>query len=251
MQEFLNLALSFPTIFWSALVGLVLAYWVFVIVGALDLEVLDIHLHLEPDLDFDIDVDVDADVDADLAASGISPLAQLAVALGIGKVPVAILLTFFAFSGWMVSYFGMLYLAPLLKFGAVSALILGASFALSVPVMGALAHPLKKVFTMTTRHGGAELIGQTCDVTTGSVDERFGQAKIDDGGAGLLLAVRCDSGNRLRRRSKALIIDFDADTNIYTVEPYEQFLASDHDADLAMPGIAIDSDEFVHAKQEG
>lgn len=217
MQAFLDIALGFPTVIWSALIGVVLVYWLFVILGALDLELLDL------DIDFDAEGDFDVDVDGAAVDGSASPLAQLAGALGIGKVPVTILVTFFTFAGWVLSYFGTLYATPVIRFGAVGALLFAASFALAIPAMAAMAHPLKKVFETKTRRGGADLIGQVCEVTTGSVSERFGQARYDDGGAGLLLKIRCDSENDLGRRAAALIIGYDREGDVYLVEPYGQF----------------------------
>jgi hypothetical protein len=256
MQEFLNIALGFPTVIWTALMGLVLAYWLFVILGALDLDLLEIDLDLDldadfdADLDFDLDADIDADIDADVdvdadadvdGATAPGALARVAVALGIGKVPVTILFSLFTLSGWTLSYFGVLYLSALLGPATVRPLVLGVAIVLSVPLMGALAHPLKGFFDTTTRRAGAELIGKVCVVTTGSVDDSFGQARMEDGGAGLLLRVRCESDNALGRGREALIIGHDREADVYYVEPYQQFLASDDAENASSP-------ELVHAQ---
>ena len=42
MDEFLALALSFPTVVFSTLLLVVLAYWCFVILGALDIDAFDL-----------------------------------------------------------------------------------------------------------------------------------------------------------------------------------------------------------------
>jgi hypothetical protein len=104
VQEFLTTLLSFPTLVFTGLMGLVLLYWMTVIFGALDLDFLDSALGLDAmdagldsalegldvvegmDLDVDVggldleadvdvggidadmDVDVDVDVDVDLEA---------------------------------------------------------------------------------------------------------------------------------------------------------------------------------------
>lgn len=249
MQEFLNIALGFPTVIWTGLLGVVAAYWLFVIVGALDLDVLDAHIHIDPE--FDVDFDLDADVDADVDAPA-SPLVNIAVALGIGKVPVTILISLFGLSGWVVSYFSALWVAPMLKFGAIGAVILGVAFIAAVPLMGAMAHPLKKVFETHTRRAGAEVIGSICIISTGTVDDGFGQARLDDGGAGLLLNVRCETANNgLKKNSQALIIGHDRETDVYFIEPYEQFLPTE--------GVELDTreelseqiDNLVNAKREG
>ena len=54
MKEFLNIILSFPTVGFTIFLGFVVVYWLFVLLGALDLDL------------FDLDADIDADVDLDL-----------------------------------------------------------------------------------------------------------------------------------------------------------------------------------------
>lgn len=254
MQEFLNIALGFPTVVWTVLLGVVLAYWLFVILGALDLDFLDFDVDLDADFDMNFDVDADVDVDGgDADVSGPSPLAKIAIALGLGRVPVTIMLTFFVSSAWAASFLGVYYLSSVWKIPGFAALIFGLSFVVAVPLMGALAQPFKGMFTTTTRNAGATVIGSVCEVTTGSVTERFGQAQLDDGGAGLLLAIRCEtSGNELTRGSQALIIGHDREQDIYWVEPYEQFLASDDDVRRASSAEAAQRvDDLVNAKREG
>ena len=48
---------------------------------------------------------------------------------------------------------------------------------------------------------------------------------LDDKGAGLTLSIRAESPNALTKGSKALIISYDADTNVYFVEPYDAIIA--------------------------
>jgi hypothetical protein len=240
MQEFLNVALSFPTVVWTALLLVALGYWLFVILGALDLELLDFDadIDLDPDIDLDVDVDAGVDVDVDpaidtdagidLDVPELGLVLKLAVALGVGRVPVTILLTFLVGAAWGISYFSVLLLGSAIGGGALfGTLVLAGSFVLGLPIMGALAHPLKGVFHTKTKTAGRKLVGQVCDVTTGKVTADFGQARLEDGGAGLLLSVRCDEPNGLRRKSRALIIGFDEETNVYWVEPYDQMLVDD------------------------
>ena len=253
MQGFLDIALGFPTVLWSVLLTLVSLYWLSVVLGALDLELLDIDIDFPEDIDIDLDVDADVDVDADgdVSTAGANPLLKVAVALGIGKVPVTILLTFLSIAGWAASYFGVVFLAPMLKFGAVGAVILGISFVLAVPAMGVMAHPLKKVFAMRTRDAGSTIIGEVCVISTGSVNGTFGQARLENEGAGLLLNVRCESKNNgLKKGSPALIIGHDRERDVYFIEPYEQFLATEGDDMAVMEAAEAEVEELVNAKRE-
>lgn len=256
MQEFLNIALSFPTVVWSALMIVALGYWMFVILGALDLELLDVDVDVDLDADFDIDLDVDSaeaniEADADADVSKWAPLAKMAMTLGIGKVPMTILLTLLIVSGWGLSYFSVLYLGSMVRWGALfGAVVLVGSFVAALPIMGALAHPLKGIFETTTKRAGVRLIGQVCDVTTGKVTADFGQASLEDGGAGLLLSIRCDEPNDLKRKSTALIIGYEKEKNVYFVEPYEQMLV-DGDDDAHFEAAMQPATEEAHEEVAG
>ena len=58
MKELFNAAISSPNIIPTALLGLVLLYWLTVVIGALDFDALD----------FDVDTDIDTEVDAGVGA---------------------------------------------------------------------------------------------------------------------------------------------------------------------------------------
>lgn len=63
------------------------------------------------------------------------------------------------------------------------------------------------------------LVGRTCRITTQEVTETFGQASFEDGGAGLLLSVRCPSPNPLTRGCAARIVAYNPSVGLYTVTP--------------------------------
>ena len=80
------------------------------------------------------------------------------------------------------------------------------------------------------RHrGGARrkgFVGTVCRVQTGRVSEGFGQATVEDGGAGLVIPVRIDAGE-LKRGDQALIVDYDAEREAYIIEAYDDSLKED------------------------
>lgn len=71
-----------------------------------------------------------------------------------------------------------------------------------------------------------DLIGKECILTTLRVDEGFGQASYDDGGAGLILTVRCEGENDLTRGSRAVIVDYHEAHDTYTIKPLGEEMAS-------------------------
>ena len=79
--------------------------------------------------------------------------------------------------------------------------------------------PLGDAFVTPEAKKRVDFIGHECTVRTGRVDARFGQAECADGGAGLLIEVRCDSRNALKRGDQALIVSFDDAREAYIIEP--------------------------------
>ena len=52
----------------------------------------------------------------------------------------------------------------------------------------------------------------------------FGEATLDDGGAGVVVRVRVESGERLARGDQAVIVGYDADKQEFTVAPMPDLL---------------------------
>jgi hypothetical protein len=68
-------------------------------------------------------------------------------------------------------------------------------------------------------HGHGALVGRECVITTLQVNDRFGQARCEDGGAGLLLSVRCHKKNDLTRGRLARITAHHPGSDTYEVAP--------------------------------
>ncbi|QDG51378.1 hypothetical protein FIV42_11685 [Persicimonas caeni] len=180
------------------------------------------------DLDVDADVDGDFDVDADGPSAGI--MHSLMAAIGLGTVPVTIIGSIVTLAAWFLSFAAVYYLGPMLGTSVFAGLgIVVVSFVLSLPITSVFTHPLKGIFKTHTHTGGQTLVGKLCKVTSGSVTQTFGQAEVDDGGAGLLVSIRCETEGLLKRGSRALIIEYNAEQDIYFVEPYDNLLADDDD----------------------
>lgn len=230
MEEFLQISLSFPTVVFTAILLVLGLYWFLVILGAIDLDFLDFDFDLDVDVDVDVDVDLDVDVDVGAGVEGFATgfVAGVAAALGIGRVPVTVILSFLMLSAWLISFAAVFYLTPLIGgWSALAAVVFGVgSLIVALPVTMGLMRPLVRFFdTGEEPQGGAALIGQVCMISTSRVDAGFGQATLADGGAGLIVQVRCaDAGNGLTRQARALIIDYDPQRHVYVVEPYDDVL---------------------------
>jgi hypothetical protein len=61
-----------------------------------------------------------------------------------------------------------------------------------------------------------------CRITTLKVTDRFGQAEVEDGGAGIIVQVRCREANALRKGSLTLIVHHDEENDVFHVMPHEE-----------------------------
>ncbi|MEE8583335.1 MAG: hypothetical protein V3T83_00625 [Acidobacteriota bacterium] len=240
MAEFVETAFSFPTAIFSVLLALVLLYWLTVILGALDLDSLDSWMGLEgaegaaqgalEGLDGGGFGD-GAELGDAAGAEGAEGASEgLMDRLGVSGVPITIILSFFALFGWIISYAGMQMLDDS---GAVAGLaVSGALIGVAAMLIGLVAtviavRPLRRLFAIAGAPSRASFVGSVCRISTGRVDEDFGQAEIDDGGAGLIVQVRCNEENQLRRGSQALIFDYDPDGEVFKVVALEDDLLRD------------------------
>jgi hypothetical protein len=144
-------------------------------------------------------------------------------ALGLATVPITISGSVVVIVGWALSIMGMHYGArvlgghPLLL--ALS--VVASTLLVGLPISGLLVRPLNPIFKLRAGKSNRDYVGVVCTITTGQVDQSFGQATVQDGGNFLVIPVRCDTPDALKRGQQALIIDFDPDRHVYVVEPTE------------------------------
>ncbi|MFO0615123.1 MAG: NfeD family protein [Polyangiaceae bacterium] len=237
-MHLLEVLFSFPTIAFTAPLALCLVYWIFVLVGALDLDsggghadgveghadgaldhadvghghgdVADGHGHDGGDADGDGGDAADADTDGFFAT--------MMSALKLRKVPLTVRLSLLSFFGWLASGLTSLSIdAP--SWPVRIGVFLGA-FVVSVLLTSLAIRPLVPVFdTKEAGNKDVDLVGKIAVVSTGSVTETFGQATFDDGGAGLTLQVRAHVPNLIRKGTRCVIVDHDAAKGTFSIEP--------------------------------
>jgi len=247
MTALLEILLAPPTVIYTIPMGLVVLYWLTVMVGAADIDLFDGGLDgavegLDGGLDGAVEGAVDgvlegaADVEGAVDAAtdamdgieaegnvpGLGVLRWLAFILRIGKVPVTITATMLLMSGWTVSFLlawqlgGRIDLPP----GAMSAGIVAASTLVGTVFTNVMSRPLEPIFQVTQARSRLSLVGELCEVSTGRVDGRFGQATAMLDGDDLLFQIRCDTTeNGLARGNQALIVSYDDDREAFVVEP--------------------------------
>ncbi len=233
MLEVFKAAVDWANLPLTALLGLVMFYWVFVIVGFIGLDTFDIDLDGDADLDLDVDADValeaDADVDLDVNAGadidgdvpahsgGVSGLHGFLAFLNLDSVPLMIVVSVMALAMWTTQMTANHFLG----WGRS---LLGFALYLPVGLVGVLVTkivttPFAKVFR-SMRAGERDhirVVGRIGDVVSDAGPERLGQLKIFTEGAPLLLNVRT-RGGEAKRGQKAFILEKAADGDFYYVE---------------------------------
>ncbi len=200
---------AFPTAIYTVLLGVVLVYWLLAILGMVDFE--------SSGIDLDIETHADASVD------DLGTIASYVVAFGLHGVPFSIVVSLLVLVGWTLSFLaGVTLLAwvptDILRW-AVGAVVLLVSAALSVVITARIVRPLRGLFVHHTAQSNASLVGKTCKVLTGVVDERQGRAEVAQRGAGINIRVWSPSPNTLKRGDAALITEYDAGSHRYLVIP--------------------------------
>lgn len=208
MREFLSVVFGFPTFLYSLGLAVVLVYWIAAIIGLVDFG--------------ESSIDLDIAEHADVSVDDLGTIAGYVVAFGLSGVPFSIVVTLLVVIGWTLSTLAGIWLlawVPTLPLQILAGLVvLAACFALSIVIAARIVRPLRGAFvTQYARHND-DLIGQTCTITTGHVDEKQGYAQVAQRGAGILIQVWSPSPNTLQRGSTALIVEYDASARRYLVQ---------------------------------
>jgi hypothetical protein len=259
MQEFLAATLSFPTVLLTLLLGVSVVYWLLVIAGALGIDALDadvdhgggmegagegageaageagaeaLHGAHGHDLPGEVGHEVGADAGHDHtgAHAGHGWFASLLHTLDLKAAPVTVVLSLWIFWAWLFTHLGTHYLLNQRDLGPRwlwGTCLLAGALAGGLAMTTAIGRPLKFVFRTEKVATRADLVGKVVVVDTSRVDARFGSAKAEDGGAGLILAVRCDVDNALARGSRALILQYDEARQAYEVTPVDDIVPSE------------------------
>ena len=211
MDAFLASLFAFPTAIFSVAMGVAVLYWLLVIVGACDIDLLHFGDH---------DVGHDAgDHDHHVGTNANAVLEFLRV----GQVPITIIASIFTFLGWCVCLAASTFIRPIVPdwswwlFGLVA---LVAALVTAVFGTGLAVAPLAKVFSLDNQPKADDLIGKMVEVTSSEVTSRFGTARHDrPSGEDLILNVSCDPINVFKRGDQAVVLDYDRATGVYRIAP--------------------------------
>jgi len=208
MDQLFSVASQFPTVIYSTLLGIVVIYWLVGIVGLIDL-----------DFSGDADIDVDSDIDASVGG-----LTGLLLTFGLTGVPFTLVISIVILVCWLISFYLQFYMLTWLPsgwlyyvMGTLSNLVV---FVISLPITAIFIRPLKGMFNSVETTQSNSLVGKDAVIATGTVSTTFGQARVFNEGAELLLDVRCDPEHTLKMGDKVLVIEYSQEQHTYIVAPY-------------------------------
>jgi hypothetical protein len=215
--EFIYEVLRPVNLLFTALVAMVMFYWLLVLLGALDFDSepsIDLHsqdVHVNGAVGAH-DVDHGGDVTQNLGV-----LKSFLQFLNFGSIPSMIVVSIMVVCLWTVSLISNHYLNPGSMLLALGLLI--PNLIVTVMITKAATTPLKRVFESMNREYEEHkpVVGRTCKILTSEVTNTFGQAEIETSGAPLVINVRTYGDATFNKGESALIIKEDRENQLYTV----------------------------------
>ncbi|MGL5677657.1 MAG: hypothetical protein ACRDDX_14705 [Cellulosilyticaceae bacterium] len=196
MAELLKNAMTGVNIIPTVLLGVVLLYWLIVIIGVIDFEFLD----------FDLDVD----------GADQGPFYAILAFLNLAEVPFMLVLSIVALNWWIIAM--LLCYLPITIGGVVSGILFIPSFGVSLVITKYVTRPLKGIFKHTTLEKDEYVIGQLCTLRCDIEGDRLGQAEIERDGAQLVINVKAENkGQTFHKNDVALVSSRDREKNIYYI----------------------------------
>ncbi len=202
MKELFYFAITGANIIPTALLFVVVVYWVTVLLGLVDLDM------------FDLDLDMDAD------GSGVEWLSNSLRFFNLGRIPLMVFLTFLVLPLWWFC----IVVNDLLGFESFlpGLLTLGAGFWVCMFIAKVLTIPFVKLFEKMEQEKNVSIIGKICTLQSSLHEGRIGQAFVEQKGNGapLILMVCSKPGTTVQNGETALVLEYQPDKRCYLVEPY-------------------------------
>ncbi len=207
MDGFYAIITSFPTVIFTVLLIVAIFYWLVAIFGVVDFDVLDTG-------------------EMGDGGHGVNGIAGLAMRLGLNGVPLPIIITLIALIGWFICYYTVHFLYPFVP--DIFELIVGAgvfvaAFYVSVMLTAQLIKPLRSFFKQADQQIEKTIAGRVAIVRTGRVDKKFGEATVEDGGAGLVVKVRSYKEEAFTRGDRVVLLEYDSSENSYKIISEAEF----------------------------
>jgi hypothetical protein len=220
VSAFTDVISSYPTSVYTVVLGIMLVFWIFAIVGMFD---IDIFPSDTGDDVFDADVDLDGEIPGFIG---------LLHTLGLTGVPLTLVISIVALLGFVLSYFSSVWI--LLPLGSdilrylIGTGILVVSFAVAIPITAQAIKPMKPLFVKHYAPSKRDYIGHLCVVISSKVDSEFGIGSVETHGAPLQVDIRAQAGEIYDKGTRLRIADYDPAQDTFEViseAKYEQLVS--------------------------
>lgn len=234
MMELIYAAFSPSNLLLSVLLVLIMFYWLTVILGALDVNSIDVDLDVDVDVDIDVDVDVEVDVevdaeieaevDADTEAGEVGGAGWFMLSLrffNFGRLPFMVVMSLLILFMWSISVYcnhdgsivnpnNSLILAGLLFV---------PNMFVSLFITKILTAPLVPVFAkLNTSVENVQVEGKVGILTTSVNKKGMGQMKAEIEGSTITVSIRMQDKLPIKKGEKVVVIEYLADEKIYIVD---------------------------------
>ena len=212
MQAFLQIALGFPTFIFGVLLLVMLLYWLIALAGMLEHDALDHWLHF--------------DTHHDGWHLG-SELAGLLLKVGLGGIPLTVILTVLFLLSWLASY-ALCHFVPMPASWGLVNILTGTVVAAAALVLGFLAtvlllKPLRGVVAkIAPGEEPKALLGRVGLVRSAIVNASQGYGSVEDGGGGLNVQMRSPERD-LIRGAQIVLIEHLPEHNAWRVVSKDEF----------------------------
>ena len=215
MATFLQYALSFPTFIFGMLLLSMLLYWVIAIFGLVDHHTID-HWAL-----------FDGSHHSHGPEDSIGALAGLLLKVGLGGIPLTVILTVLFLLSWLISY-TLAHAVPMPEGWTLLNIATGSGLFAAAAVLGFIAtvivlRPLRKVIAMVAPPEEAKIVlGRSGLVRSAIVNASQGYGSVEDGGGGLNVQMR-SFDRELARGTEVVLIEHMKEHNAWRVVSKAEF----------------------------
>lgn len=200
MGQFVDAALSFPTVLFTFPLLVIIAYWVLVLFGVFGF---------------------DGDTGDGSEAAGATGFLN---GLGLGGVPAALAVSLMVVVAWFASLAG----GTLFTGTPALVAVLVAALVCAWACTRLIVLPLRRLIPKERVPSRADFVGRTCVIRTSRVGGDFGQAEVTaPDGSSALVQVRQTGDDVFAAGSTALIFAYDSPGEFFWVMPYAAELDPD------------------------
>ncbi|GAB2199009.1 DUF1449 domain-containing protein [Sessilibacter sp. MAH4] len=213
LAPFYDNILSLPTVFFTFFLLVSVCIWLLTFVGVIGFDSME--------------VDIPGSESAGTDSSIGQVLGGLLGKLGLSGIPITITITLSSLIGWLISYYVSYFFVSLLPEGIIRTLVslplVVVLVLVSLIATATVLRPFQQYFIPSEQKTINKIVGMIASVRTSRVDANYGEAFLDDSGAGLILKVRCFEPNDIAYDDKVVILDYLEEQNAYLVVRESEF----------------------------